>query len=725
MWTLGRLKRSRKGAGSIIGIAFLVLILMSGFSFYMLNVNANNNYRKTLQEIDELDWKRGQEKITFESVSVTGSSKLNVTVKNDGSLQSHLIWLGVFNKTATPDTQEYHELDEYVNPAETLPNVGSNITVNKEDTYVIQLVTELGNTFSYSYPQSEEASGQAGVTITGVNCTAEYNPSQWNLLGSTTNVSGSASNLTSNDGNYAVFRSYLSGTNTDITDFVDETCDSYLPSSKGTHSDFSAQQAGPDSIYDTLTEENTGGGASNSTLLNDGFEAFVWDANWDNIFHNWRRDNFLAHNGSASAWASNGYEGTFTCDNLNASGASAIYVDFWFRKQRTEFTDFTLYYYDGSGYNLIDELDDNGADNTWLHYTQKVTDSRYFVSNFRIRFDATLSGGENVWVDDVRIIKEQSNDNYQLDLGVQWTNADYNEANEMLCIYGGTMGSENIRVDVWTGSAWQNLFTDLSSGWNNVSVSPYLTSSTFTIRFNGNDETGDTTQDSWNIDATLLHVWTTTDEYTAEVEFTGSGNTADWTRLVWQIDSCWDIGEVNTTIQFYNYTLGDYAPSGNGYVNYVSDATPNTDELKSQTITSNPDDFKNSTGHWAVKIKGVKTTSTQFLMKIDWIELNLTYSSSGNSVPYNSWQWYTITATTADGDPIPYAYASVYTNGTNITLRNASDQTSIPNPAWVRLNADGEYQLEMKSTNDASETFVLYAVVGSVVGQKTITQEAP
>ena len=296
--------------------------------------------------------------------------------------------------------------------------------------------------------------------------------------------------------------------------YVDNnTSDVDLSGDNGTHSDFPAQQAGPDSIYDTLTEENTGG-SSISTLLDDGFEAADWDANWDNIFHDWREDNWPVHSGSASAWATDGDEGYFTCDNLDASDAIAIYVDLWFRKDDTESTDFTLYYYDGSNYDLIDELDDNGGDDTWLHYTDKVTDSQYFVSNFRVRFDATLWSGENVWVDDVLIEKEvQIDDHYELDLEVQWTNTYYNGTNEELCIYGGTMGSEDIQVDVWNGSTWENLFTDLSSGWNNVSVSSYLDSTTFTIRFKGNEETSDTIQDNWKIDATLLHVWPTEDLY--------------------------------------------------------------------------------------------------------------------------------------------------------------------------------------------------------------------
>ena len=67
--------------------------------------------------------------------------------------------------------------------------------------------------------------------------------------------------------------------------------------------------------------------------------------------------------------------------------------------------------------------------------------------------------------------------------------------------------SENIRVDIWNGSTWQNLFTDLANGWNNATITSYLTSPTLTIRFKGGTETNDLTQDSWAIDATMLHVW--------------------------------------------------------------------------------------------------------------------------------------------------------------------------------------------------------------------------
>lgn len=208
--------------------------------------------------------------------------------------------------------------------------------------------------------------------------------------------------------------------------------------------------------------------------------------------------------------------------------------------------------------------------------------------------------------------------NYELDLEVQWASADYDEANEELCMYGGTMDAENIRVDVWYNSTWQNVFTDLASGWNNVSISIYLDSPTFTIRFKDGTESDDTTQGSWDIDVVLLHV--RSDGYTSEVEFTGPSNTEDWSQLNWTINIGWTIGSINVTLQLYDYALGDYPTSGNGYMAYTSDDTPNTDENRSQAINVNPTHFRNATGHWKMKITGVKATDTQYDLKADWIE---------------------------------------------------------------------------------------------------------
>jgi len=115
-------------------------------------------------------------------------------------------------------------------------------------------------------------------------------------------------------------------------------------------------------------------------------------------------------------------------------------------------------------------------------------------------------------------------------------------------------------------------------------------------------------------------------EYTTEVEFAGSSNTGSvWSQLVWTVDSAWTTGTVTVTLQLYNYTLGAYSTSGNGFISYTSSATANTDETKTQTITTNPIHFRDGSGNWKIKVKGVKTTTTQFDFKADWIEFKTTY----------------------------------------------------------------------------------------------------
>jgi hypothetical protein len=132
-----------------------------------------------------------------------------------------------------------------------------------------------------------------------------------------------------------------------------------------------------------------------------------------------------------------------------------------------------------------------------------------FLSNgFRLSWTNVESGGRQI------IYVAFGGNNYELDLEVQWTNAQYNGTTEELAIYADISGAtENLRVDVWDNGTWKNLFANLVNGWNNISVLPYLNGPTFTIRFKGSTESLDGVQDSWRIDATLLKVWPTKDLY--------------------------------------------------------------------------------------------------------------------------------------------------------------------------------------------------------------------
>ncbi|MEM3565869.1 MAG: hypothetical protein QXK47_00765 [Candidatus Bathyarchaeia archaeon] len=80
-------------------------------------------------------------------------------------------------------------------------------------------------------------------------------PSSFTLLGGTSHVSGSLSDLQSNNGAYMTFGSYA----VNDEDFVDQQSDIDGSADIGAHSNFTAMQAGPDGVYDNLTEANTVG----------------------------------------------------------------------------------------------------------------------------------------------------------------------------------------------------------------------------------------------------------------------------------------------------------------------------------------------------------------------------------------------------------------------------------------------------------------------------------
>ena len=149
---------------------------------------------------------------------------------------------------------------------------------------------------------------------------------------------------------------------------------------------------------------------------------------------------------------------------------------------------------------------DRNAEN--IFNLQGSADFASFLSDgFRLSWTNVESGRQIIYV-------AFGGDNYELDLEVQWTNAQYNGTTEELAIYADVSGAtESLKVDVWYNGSWQNLFANLVNGWNNISVLSYLNGPTFTIRFKGDSESADGVQDSWRIDATLLKVWPTKDLY--------------------------------------------------------------------------------------------------------------------------------------------------------------------------------------------------------------------
>jgi len=355
--------------------------------------------------------------------------------------------------------------------------------------------------WSYQMNQLDWEKMREDISIANVTSVEEswsYNPSGYTLSGSTSLVSGSVSNLTSDDGVYMVFRSYASATSNIVTN-------------------------------------------GNVTTTTDWTYTDISDP---------------------SAVVSGGYSSTV---------------------------------YQSASYSLYIQLVDNNAT---AAYTGSGKQYQVMSNVSTLPTSATLYFY------------------YRIDCGGISASAEV--ANATVTI----TKPDNSTVTVFTTSVTFAARTTGTWTYKTIDVSSVFTATgTYTLDLQGYFSTTDAKKPTLTVyyDDVWLNIVTPT-EFTSEVEFTGSSNTEDWSQLNWTVDSSWTVSSVNVTLQLYNYSLDDYPASGFGYISYTSNATANTDETKSQNITVNPTHFRNATGHWKMKVRGVKATNTQFDFKVDRVE---------------------------------------------------------------------------------------------------------
>ncbi|MFC1899862.1 fibronectin type III domain-containing protein, partial [Chloroflexota bacterium] len=147
-------------------------------------------------------------------------------------------------------------------------------------------------------------------------------------------------------------------------------------------------------------------------VLDDSFEGTPWDNNWDgNGTTTWIQDTTSPHTGTNRAFISDAQTaGYLTSDDLDGAGTDIIFVSFWFNPKQLEAGDLLVEVYNGSTWGTPTNFGDltlypTYANNVWCQFNEQITDSQYFVGNFRIRFNASLLGGatEQGAIDDVQI----------------------------------------------------------------------------------------------------------------------------------------------------------------------------------------------------------------------------------------------------------------------------------------------------------------------------------
>lgn len=301
------------------------------------------------------------------------------------------------------------------------------------------------------------------------------------------------------------------GIGDNIEHYVNSTSSLHDPTDKGTHDVFADLQA-KDTTMDTMTEANQGGsGGSEWLSVNADDSTFTeWDSN-----------------AGVSPWLGAPSDGNYLWE-LTTSGEMRGWFDFPSTTLTGDLTVNVSGYVqnsDGTGNDHIDAYLDyvggGGANvgsldctTSWTYYTFALTGTYTptEVNAMRIYVQTvTVGQGDDMYIDHLRLgVSAPASDDYELDLEVQFTDVDYDETSgEELCVYGGTQAAEALKVDVWDGS-WVNIIADVATdGWSNVSISSYLTSATIEFRFVDADQASDASGDTWDVDAMLIHSWTT------------------------------------------------------------------------------------------------------------------------------------------------------------------------------------------------------------------------
>ncbi|MBN2600266.1 MAG: DUF2341 domain-containing protein [Candidatus Thermoplasmatota archaeon] len=157
-----------------------------------------------------------------------------------------------------------------------------------------------------------------------------------------------------------------------------------------------------------------------SHVNNEGFEGTWPPTGWseDPTGNVWNKESDRAYEGTSSAdfdgATGGGASGNLLSLSMNCSGSNvtAIYVTFWGYSDRADNGEYYLDYYDGATWDQISRLD-NFGDGVWAQYSQKITDSQYFISNFQIRWRIVgLDNNEHVYVDLVNVSVERNESGY-------------------------------------------------------------------------------------------------------------------------------------------------------------------------------------------------------------------------------------------------------------------------------------------------------------------------
>ena len=353
----------------------------------------------------------------------------------------------------------------------------------------------------------------------------------------------------------------------------------------GTHGNFTAQQFGPDGIYDTLTEAASGTTYVPSSPTN-------WSA----------QGSTTLVSGSISNLTSN--------DNvymkLSCNGSSPAGQTLYAHQESAPLS---------SSYYLKSVSSDQSGGTTLSASAKNAGRSQQPVGKFvyqltgissipassgtiyyRAYRDSNVAG-----YCDADIVIRQSNGNLRATLNSSTAKTGANSLTTSWSTLNGSYSTATYNVVDQTDYLEIDYFVEVTSSHNNEYM--YLQ------------------VDNSNLNQTLQTRITNINlptVFNVKAEYTGSSiDSSSWTNLVWTIDSSASVSGVNATFQLFNWSANAYSTNGNGFMN---SSLLNSDITSNQTIITNSSNFLNSTGFW--KIMVITVMNSSFDLNLDQIQFS-------------------------------------------------------------------------------------------------------
>jgi len=155
----GKSLRYRKAVGSIIGGTFILLILLSGYAFYVFSNRAINAHQQVLSNMREYDIDRSQEDLfrDYPILIAPDNNTLRIDIRNNGPKTINIMSIGILDKTVNPFKQIFNSsYNIYLASGDRASVFVYNIDGYRWETvpssYIIQFVTSRGNVFDSEYP---------------------------------------------------------------------------------------------------------------------------------------------------------------------------------------------------------------------------------------------------------------------------------------------------------------------------------------------------------------------------------------------------------------------------------------------------------------------------------------------------------------------------------------------------------------------------------------------